>query len=417
MEKTDIMDLNIFDHQLFKNYITSTLQNNSTIELLINKNICNNLQFNNIPLDSDKYIHNLNMLLKYLSLNNIFISNWHIQSNSDLLNNGLAFKIFNILDNYFNLNNQYNNIVYFNQFNLSPNICNNLNEYFTKSNYTVSIPSFINLDYFNISNETLKFLDYYKEDLYVIINPNNNLIDKYKQFENIIKNYNNIYIKLITNQQVEWTDKQINEYIILLDYIIKQQYSIHKNNLLNYVLPFKDVSYQNNPIALSYFDKNIDNTAKCSLGKKLTIDCNDLSFPSCCGLQNSIFNGGKFLIKDNEIIDIIATEGINGYLNQKITNVFFKPDCMSCENKYFCYKGCPAAQFKINAEPYIPVKSLCTLENSRINFLIKTYDKLGFFDILLSNDLLNNDIKINLIKLLINKGYKQYEYKYHELYN
>jgi len=78
-------------------------------------------------------------------------------------------------------------------------------------------------------------------------------------------------------------------------------------------------------------------------------------------MQHSIFNGGHFIIQNNTIIDIEANEGINGFLNQKITNNFFQPNCISCENKYFCNKGCHGYQWEYNAEPCIPVDHVCRL--------------------------------------------------------
>jgi len=82
--------------------------------------------------------------------------------------------------------------------------------------------------------------------------------------------------------------------------------------------------YNKNPIIISYFDKFTDNTLHCELSDSLSIDCKNLSLPACCGLQHSAFNGGKFEInEEKDIINIKANEGINGYLNQRVTNSFF----------------------------------------------------------------------------------------------
>lgn len=87
---------------------------------------------------------------------------------------------------------------------------------------------------------------------------------------------------------------------------------INKADFANYVIPMNNIKYED-PIVLSYLDRFKNNNLNCELQNSLSIDCNDLSFPTCCGMQHSIFNGGHFIIQNNTIIDIEANEGINGF--------------------------------------------------------------------------------------------------------
>lgn len=403
------MDLNYSDHLLFKNYIISLLKNNQFIELLINKEICNNIiEKNN---DINLSIHNLQLLLTYLQKNNLLLTNWTIKSNNNLFKNNNYFNIINLFKKYFNNINKNYSITYINYFNLTNENNDILIECFKNIPFHLQIPFCTYLSNIKkINNITLNFLNDYKQFLYIIINPNDT-IQSYQELENIITFYPQIQLNLITNKQVLWTNKQIDNYLLLLNYIIDQEYIKKGKEFVNYIFS-NNISQIYNPIILTYFDKKNNNNLNCPLGKSLTIDCNDLSFPSCCGLQNSIFNGGNFTIENDQISDIVAAEGINGYLNQKNTNSFFKPDCMSCENKYFCQKGCNGASFQYNAEPYIPIKSICQLENSKINFLIKKYHELNLFNIILNNNTIDDDIKLHLIQLLTYKGYNNYGFKY-----
>jgi len=96
------------------------------------------------------------------------------------------------------------------------------------------------------------------------------------------------------------------------------------------------------PIIL-YFNSIKDNFMNCTLGNHISILCSNLSFVACHRLTYSFFTGAHFIIKDNKILDIEASEGINGYLSQKLANTNFNLRCYTCENKNFCIKGCRGA--------------------------------------------------------------------------
>ena len=367
------MDIHELDDQLFKGYILSMLKNNFDIDLLIKADICGNYSLQSLNSEEQLLcLNNLDFLLKYLKENNLSITNWTIKSNCNLTD--IYFKIIDLFNKYFN----NLNIIYPNRF-LNSNI-EVLEKYKLQTQNNIFTPFIFSSKIENL-NTILSYLDKYHEKLYIIISPKN--IKEIPDNLLKVKNYPNIQIEVITNTHIIWTDDQIIEYLQLLDFLIDNHYDL---DILN----------------LSYQDKLEDNIRDCPLYKKLTIDCMNLSFPACCGLQNQIFNGGKL---SN---DIIATEGLNGYINQKNSNIFFHPDCIACENKYFCQKGCQGAQFKYNAEPFIPMQSICKLENSRINFLIGKYHELGLLDEMISK---NNHQE--LISLLVNKGYKEYGYRYY----
>jgi len=58
----------------------------------------------------------------------------------------------------------------------------------------------------------------------------------------------------------------------------------------------------------------------------------------------------------------------------------FMLDCYGCPNKYFCMKGCRAAQFEDSTESLLPILNICKIQNIILITLIEEYHKLNLFN-------------------------------------
>ena len=416
------MELNYQDHNLFNNYIFSFLQNEkTTIQLLINANRCND-----ITIKEDKniclYLNNINILLDYLIENNLYIANWNIKTNDDLFFEDDWFHLLDSLYKYFSYFHQKGQISFPNSY----LFCNNelkkvqVEKYistFKANNITILLPYCINLNDQIANEQVFKFLKKYEERVILIINPLST-IENYKQWKESLNNFNITNKGFILNKCINWETNEIENCLKLLEYIIQDCFAEYNYNAKDFaarVLNFQEHNSIFDCLALTYYDKFKNNNVPCHINSKLVIDCKDLSFPACCGLCFSSFNGGHFIINENKITGIEAAEGINGYFNQKLANSFFLPDCFACQNKYFCEKTCRSIQFEYHAEPFIPVPNICNLLNAKTNLLIKKYHELGLFHEFFNNNniLIENPyMKYQLIKILKEKGYPEYEYRY-----
>ena len=221
-----------------------------------------------------------------------------------------------------------------------------------------------------------------------------------------------------------WTEEDILKYLTLLDHIIWHRFSMchyNKNEFMKYLF-FPD-NYLKHHNILHRHDMDLitllfypleDNIMHCGISKELSINCADLSFIPCHRTSYSFFTGGQFIIENNKIIGIQALEGINGFFNQISANTAFNLKCYNCPNRYFCMKGCRGAQFEYSCETFLPIPSVCSLLNSKINFLVLRYHELDIFNELFSQTEipLSDNFKRELLKLLKVKGYPEYEYKY-----
>jgi len=194
------MTLNFQDDELFKNYILSLLKKNTSINLLINSKICNNLDIDNF-INIDNYIDNIKILLNYLVKNNLFISKFRIKSNLDLFIDNKIFQIFDLINNYFShYNNTDKTIIFENNYKFCSNI-DKLNEYinlFKSKNIKLLTPTYLSLkDNFNRINDIKKL----NNEFYVIINPTDNINDYMK-----LQQYN-IDSNIIINKNIDWNDE------------------------------------------------------------------------------------------------------------------------------------------------------------------------------------------------------------------
>ena len=427
------MELNYQDHEIVKNYIKLYLNNKENfIELLFNSYKCNHIENIIEKNNFEEQFNNIEILLNYLIENNYVTNHWKI---GQLKFNELI-KLLDLFYNYFLTIKRPGIIMILNDL----SFCNNQNEKLQIENY---IQKFLNLQVKilftyqmslntkkNNLNNIFNFLSKYNNIINLIIDNNlSNCIQNLIQLERIFKEFNiNTFPNIILDKTINYSEDNIKELKKLIKFRIQKRYEFfnYDNELLSKHLLFSDSFNEKNQIVklpiqddllkISYYDKINNNTLPCKISDVLTIDCNNLSFPSCCGLCHSIFNGGQFLINNNKIIDIICHDGLNGFFIQKYSNMNFMLDCYGCPNKYFCMKGCRAAQFEDSTESLLPILNICKIQNIILITLIEEYHKLNLFNFYFSQteEIIEKNKKYEFIKLLKNKGYPEYEFKYSE---
>ena len=426
------MELNYQDHEIIKNYINLYLNNKENfIELLFNPYKCNHLDINNNNINNfEEQFENIKILLNYLIEKNFITNHWKISS----LKFNQIIKLFDLFYNYFIQIKRPGILMIVNDL----SFCNNEIEKLQIENY---IQKFLNIQVkilftYQISlnteknnlNNIFNFLSKYDSIINLIIDNNlQNCIENIKEWEKIFEEYNiNTFPNNNLDKTIKYNDDFEKQLKKLIKYRIQKRYALfeydiklltkhlffsnsfnEKNNILK--LPVQD-----DLLKISYYDKIKNNTLLCKISDVLTIDCNNLSFPACCGLCHSIFNGGQFITENNKIIDIVSLDGVNGFFVQKYSNMNFTLDCYGCPNKYFCSKGCRAFQFENCAEPFLPIFNICNIQNIILQTLIEEYHKLGIFHFYFSQieEEIEENKKYEFIKLLKNKGYPEYEFKY-----
>ncbi len=214
----------------------------------------------------------------------------------------------------------------------------------------------------------------------------------------------------------EWSEDNINDLILLENHMIKDRLKWCNNDidLLAYHLfgpfePFnKFTRLRYNDIIALYFKSDALGYQKisCSMQELLHISLNNLSFPICHRLTYKQFQGGKFIVENNKIIDI---EPINPsiFLTLKTYPMDKHPRCIDCPYLQVCLQGCLGAQFESSGEILIPCNSVCNMKIAKIKNLVTQYYEMGVFQSAYNQGYLTNwqiDIINNLLKFCQIKG-------------
>lgn len=199
----------------------------------------------------------------------------------------------------------------------------------------------------------------------------------------------------------DWTEDKILSYLKWLKYYINtdlQEY--YNNNKMRFykAIIFDDRESYINCNWTSYFPYIISSTngalLGCSLGQMLCVRLGDLAICPCHRTSYESFILGKYIVKDNEIIDL---ECNNLALTSSIYMTSFntKPVCGNCAIRKHCSRNCLGANYEINNELFYPIEENCELQKAKIIFLFHYYKQLFENKDLDSLENVYNNLKIS----------------------
>lgn len=204
---------------------------------------------------------------------------------------------------------------------------------------------------FNIKD----FLLTYVNKLKIKINPNN-FVYFTEVFDSIYSTFNNI-LYLYEEDNVNWTDYKINEYIQFLDKYIDKIYAENNNNVefLKQLL----LNEKLNLISL-----NINSKKSCPFYQSLNILLEDLSINLCPKFQYSNQTIGKYIYDNKKIIALEFKSVLNIFL--KDLNI---SKCNTCPFNIFCKTFCCKESFKYCLNPIVPIQASCEMKKTKYAFL------------------------------------------------
>lgn len=461
------MEIILEDNLILQNYIEKFFQDNNShkkVELIIKPECNQTCEYCYLyqhgkelyPIEKRKsnedILNNINLFFNYLINNNIYIKIWDIFA-GDLFYDNLWFSIMDLFYNYYiKIQSQQEIIPAIIMMPNNFSFCHfddkikKVKEYIEKFKLLkIKILFSYSSDgkYSTNIREKRILTDEYYDKVFTLMGENGwgaHPMISYEGIDNSIQNYDwwmEQYKKyIIPNNPHDfmpgflevrnngWTEESIDKYLQLLNHIIWKRFEMcHYNSkeLMQHL--FYPAWYLNERGLLPRHDMDLihldyspleENIMKCAIGHQLVINCADLSFVPCHRTSYSFFTGGKFSIKNNQIIGVEALEGLNGYFNQVSSNTSFNLKCYGCPNRFFCMQGCRGAQFEYSMETFLPIPSVCNLLDKKITFLVQRYHELGIFHELFSQtDLfIPENYKKDLLKLLKSRGYNEYECRY-----
>ena len=245
-----------------------------------------------------------------------------------------------------------------------------------------------------------------------------NAIQNYEWWKSQYIKYNRKYDKndiiipcMLEVRNEGWTDESIQKYIKFLDYMIEDRLKLCDNNLehLAFEAFCRDPdnheyhrfgTIEMSPIMIPYANKR-GTYMSCSLGHSICIQCNNLTLVPCHRLSYPFYQGGRFILNENNEIDKLeALNGMHGYLNLIHRNPYYGPKCSICDYRGLCHKGCCGAQFEAMSDPNIPIPDVCKLQQAKTNFLIKKYNDMGVLRIAVDKHYISPEEIISTNKIL-----------------
>lgn len=120
----------------------------------------------------------------------------------------------------------------------------------------------------------------------------------------------------------------------------------------------------------------------CSLQTALYVR-GDLYLHVCHRLGYKNYEGGKFVVEDDEIVDI---EAINHVFHMAAMGYNFRsgPYCNNCMIRSLCTGYCLGSNIETTGDPFVVPPTVCRLEHIKTSSIVKTLDELGIFENILS---------------------------------
>lgn len=228
--------------------------------------------------------------------------------------------------------------------------------------------------------------------------------DNFLWFQVNFKRYNiqphKVYLLEIRN--VEWSDKQIKEYMKFIEFIITWAFNnIAERSVEKYLqFLFKQRGFN----ILSNCFSSVGRGIGCSFQSCLYVRMGDLAIIPCHRVSDSSHILAHFITNHNKILGIKARNP-ELLIGSRSFDFRTQPICETCIMKELCQGQCMGAMREVTGDMFSPIPTVCKMFHAKIMAMIQTYKKLGFFNVIL--EVVNEPKKKALLQideLLTNKG-------------
>ena len=228
--------------------------------------------------------------------------------------------------------------------------------------------------------------------------------DNFAWFQGMLKKHdipwNNMYLLEVRNDG--WTGTQIKQYGKFLRSVLEFTYDT-VNNYHAYLTRFITSSKKEQKINNMNLFNNVSVIGRgigCSLQTTLFVKMGDLTCNSCHRLSYDALNGFKFVVQDDEIIDIEPLN-LSFYIGTLTLETKALPYCENCLIKHLCSSGCLGAQLEATGDAFTPIPSVCLLQHQKLKTQIDFLKGRGLFKAVVdrvSHDLAQTMIEFDNIR-------------------
>ena len=210
-----------------------------------------------------------------------------------------------------------------------------------------------------------------------------NAKENYLWFKNECKKHDlNFYnaVMFLEVRNNDWTKEKLEHYADFLKFYIDHVIDAFPDNKIDgfveYLTGINKYNFGEHYVPFNIITQKLY-AAGCSISDTLTVRLGDLSICPCHRLSYSEYNYGKFVVKDNKIVDI---ESNNIYMANRIlmaNNDLCHSECDCCIYNDFCLKGCFGCQLEEENDPFMPIESVCNMLKTKIDVTIEHFEQRG----------------------------------------
>lgn len=207
---------------------------------------------------------------------------------------------------------------------------------------------------------------------------------------------------MIVRNPYEWTDESIDDYIKYMEYVLREIEDFFQGDFVS----MARYIFQERPQADNFEASFIDTVppeckgrVACSMQSSLVIRISDLAITICHRTCYDGLLGGKYLLNDDgtKIVDIEALN-VGQYIDAKTFRADLAVGCANCWNRHSCFHGCIGAQREYSGDLYVPILSVCKLQQIITDFMMDYYVNTGLLDIAIDNGFIQGDSPYHYLK-------------------
>lgn len=212
--------------------------------------------------------------------------------------------------------------------------------------------------------------------------------------------WQNIYLLEVKNN--EWTSKQIIKFGEFIEFLIDWSFNVifrKDKTAFVHFLYRRGFNVLGAPLMV------IGRGLGCSIQAAMTVRIGDLAWVPCHRTSYPPFLLAHFKVENNQIV------GLESYNPELLIGIYShnrrnQPWCYRCLLKDLCTGGCLGSQLETHGDLFAPIPTVCELEHVKMAAMVRSYQRLGIFDMILNT--INNEKRFALEKIaeFINKPKK-----------
>lgn len=212
-------------------------------------------------------------------------------------------------------------------------------------------------------------------------------IENYEWWEQYLKyyDYDSSAIMMLEVRDGNWTDENIKDYCKFLTYLLDKWMQercnnnpqIFANQIAHTGQAIESLNLSSGGGYLPWLVGQADTFVGCTVANHLTVRIGDLAICPCHRTAYNEYLYGYFTVKNDRIVGIHAVNpliAIKIFMGNVLTSAPLCDQCIICD---CCLKGCLGSQFEYGRDIFMPLTNICKFFHKKTATIFKYYREHG----------------------------------------